>query len=81
MTIGHGVWGIGAGAFLVYLLTLLDGNRHQWRFIIGYLGPLLLVSFLLVARWIESRTFFPAFAIVIASVGMHIHQSLASGRE
>ena len=80
LTIGHGIWGIGAGAFIVYLLTLLDGNRHQWRFIAGYLGPLLLVSFLLVARWIESRTFFPAFAIVIASIGMHIHQFLPSNR-
>ena len=43
LTIGHGIWGIGAGAFIVYLLTLLDGNKHQWRFIVGYLGPLLLV--------------------------------------
>ena len=80
MTVGHGIWGIGAGVFIVYLLTLLDGNKHQWRFIVGYLGPLLLVSFLLVARWIESRTFFPAFAIVIASVGMHLRQSLAAHR-
>lgn len=80
MTVGHGIWGIGAGVFLVYLWTVLDGNRHQWRFIAGYLGPLLLVSFLLVARWIESRTFFPAFAIVIASMGMHINQTLTAQR-
>ena len=78
LTFGHGIWGVGAGVFLIYLLTLLAGNRHGRLFLFGYLGPLLLVSFLLVARWIESRTFFPAFAIVIAAIGMHIRQTIAS---
>ncbi len=80
ITIGHGIWGVGAGVFLLYLLTVLDGNRQQWRFIAGYLLPLLVVSFLLVARWIESRTFFPAFAIVIPVIGLHIRQALPAGR-
>lgn len=78
ITIGHGIWGVGAGIFLIYLLSLLQGNRHQIRFIAGYLLPLLVVSFLLVARWIESRTFFPAFAVVIASLGMHLRQILSA---
>ena len=76
ITIGHGIWGVGAGVFLVYLLTLLTGNRQQLFFIAGYLLPLLVVSFLFVARWIESRTFFPAFAIVIAVIGMHVRQAI-----
>lgn len=75
ITIGHGIWGVGAGVFLVYLLTLLDGNRHQRLFIAGYLLPLLVVSFITVARWIESRTFFPAFAVIVAAIGMHIRQA------
>lgn len=78
LTVGHGIWGIGAGVFIVYLLTLLDGSRHQWRFVAGYLAPLFVVSFLTVARWIESRTFFPAFAVVIATIGMHISQKLSA---
>ncbi len=77
-TFGHGIWGVGAGIFLVYLATWANGNRHQRMFILGYVLPLLLVSFLLIARWMESRTFFPAFAIVIGSIGMHIHAGLTA---
>lgn len=77
LAFGHGIWGVGAGVVLIYVMTLLRGNSHHRLFIIGYLGPLLLVSFFVVARWIESRTFFPSFAILIAVIGMHIRDANA----
>lgn len=71
MTFGHGLWAVGGGVFLLYLLSVLRGNRHHAPFIAAYLAVYLPVTFLL-ARWIESRVFFPLFAVLIASLAAHL---------
>jgi hypothetical protein len=72
---GHGIWAAGAGVFVLWLLSVLMGNRNFLPFITGYLIPYLPATFLW-ARWMESRIFFPIFAIMIASLAAYASQSL-----
>lgn len=75
---GHGVWAVGAGAFILLLWSVALGNRKFLPFLCGYLVPYLPVTFA-ASRWMESRIFFPIFVIVMASLATFTRQTLASG--
>ena len=58
---------MGGGVLLVYLASLLKGNRAYIHFILGYLLPFLFVSFF-VSLWEEQRVFYPIYPLIFASV-------------
>lgn len=68
VVIGHGLWSAGNGLFVLFGLSLLMGNRRHLPFVLGFMLPTIVVTFIL-ARWIETRIFFPCFALMLASMG------------
>jgi hypothetical protein len=66
-TIGQAIWFAGSGAFIVWLIFALAGAARYRAFVVGFMGSLLAVSFL-ISNWWETRIFTPAYAVLIVSI-------------
>jgi hypothetical protein len=64
----------------VFVGSLFLGNRRHLSFIGGYGLPFLVATFLM-ARWIETRIFFPLFAMMICSVAGFIAEEVRGARK
>ncbi len=68
LNLNNRIWTLGAGLIWIYSLSVIEGNRRYLQFILGYLIPLLTVSFW-ISNWSEQRIFFPIYPVlIIASV-------------
>lgn len=74
MAFSCSIWGIGSGLVLLYVITLLGGNRCHAKFIIGYCVPLLAVSFF-IADWTEHRIFYSAYPMMLSASAKYLMQS------
>ncbi len=71
----YGIWNAGNGILLIFILSLLKGNRNYLPFILGYLVPFAVAGFLF-ARMYETRIYFPLFFMMIASLAKYLAGSL-----
>lgn len=66
-SIGQAVWLAGSGVFVVWLIFALASLARHVPFVIGFVAPLLGVSFF-VSNWAETRIFIPCYAVMIVSI-------------
>jgi hypothetical protein len=75
------IWTLGTGLFLIWILSVVFGNRDKIYFIIGYLLPFLTISFF-IASWYEHRIFFAVYPILLsASFNYFIGDKKGSSRK
>ena len=64
------IWHVGSGLMFLYVVSLIAGNRLYIGFILGYLLPLLVVSFF-ISNQGEHRIFYPVYPLLILSIAVH----------
>lgn len=67
LVVAKGVWTLGAGLGLAYLLSLARGARRHLPFIAGFSVPALIVSFL-IASWYEPRIFTAMIPLLLVAL-------------
>ncbi|APR81845.1 Hypothetical protein A7982_07194 [Minicystis rosea] len=67
LVLAKGIWTLGSGLGLAYLLSLSHGARRHLPFVIGFAVPALVVSFFL-ASWFEPRIFTALYPLLIIAL-------------